>query len=540
MEMTRKCAGAQDKDRNIQAEAIPENGELRLLTLREASMRCSASRASLRRWAANPETRFPRAVRVPESQILRYWSHEIDRWLAELLRHEPRAPRSGAAEAAQRVALVIGNSAYHDPDARLRNPGNDADGMAAALGRLGFEVVLGKDLDRSGFYDKLDEFEVASRGADVTLFFYAGHGLQVEWENWLMPVDAKLEKKRDLDRRAVKLDAVMKEMGGTKKLVFLDACRNNPLARGLARSMGLSRSEVSNRGLSRVKGMPGTLVVYATEAGAVASDGDGRNSPFTEALLAHIERPELNVFAMVGEVAQSVFKATNEEQLPSIQSSPVGLGNFYLASGAAPPPPPPKVENRGEGMFVQLRTDAVEEWLARPPVGRRLDDLCRGHRAWMESRRATRPFPGGPYVLLHTLSHLLIQSLAMRCGYPASAIRERIYAEPGPDGERFGLLLYTGTPDAEGTLGGLVRQARHFEDHLADALHTGALCSNDPLCARHAPGASMERRWLHGAACHGCALIAETSCEMRNDYLDRALVVPVPGLEDAAFFRAPG
>ena len=120
----------------------------------------------------------------------------------------------------------------------------------------------------------------------------------------------------------------------------------------------------------------------------------------------------------------------------------------------------------------------------------------------------------------------------------ASAIRERIYAEPGPEGERFGLLLYTGTPDAEGTLGGLVRQARHFEDHLADALHTGALCSNDPLCAQHAPGASMERRWLHGAACHGCALIAETSCEMRNDSLDRALVVP--GLEDAAFFRAPG
>ena len=104
----------------------------------------------------------------------------------------------------------------------------------------------------------------------------------------------------------------------------------------------------------------------------------------------------------------------------------------------------------------------------------------------------------------------------------------------------FGLLLYTGTPDAEGALGGLVRQARHFEDHLADALHTGALCSNDPLCAQHAPGASMERRWLHGAACHGCALIAETSCEMRNDSLDRALVVPVPGLEDAAFFRASG
>ncbi len=138
-------------------------------------------------------------------------------------------------------------------------------------------------------------------------------------------------------------------------------------------------------------------------------------------------------------------------------------------------------------------------------------------------------------MLLHTLSHLLIQSLAMRCGYPASSIRERIYAEPGPAGERFGVLLYTGTPDAEGTLGGLVQQARHIEDHLADALRRGALCSNDPICAQHAPGESMEQRWLHGAACHGCTLISETSCEMRNDYLDRALVVPVLGLEEAAF-----
>ena len=201
----------------------------------------------------------------------------------------------------------------------------------------------------------------------------------------------------------------------------------------------------------------------------------------------------------------------------------------------------PAVENRGEGVFVQLDADAVEAWLKRPAVGRRLADLALGHEAWTGRRktllgRTRRDFPGGPYVLLHTLSHLLIQSLAMRCGYPASSIRERIYAEPGPAGQRFGVLLYTGTPDAEGTLGGLVQQARHLEDHLADALRMGALCSNDPICAQHAPGESMEQRWLHGAACHGCTLISETSCEMRNDYLDRALVVPVLGLEDAAFF----
>jgi hypothetical protein len=195
----------------------------------------------------------------------------------------------------------------------------------------------------------------------------------------------------------------------------------------------------------------------------------------------------------------------------------------------------PAVENRGEGIFVQLRADAVKGWLERADVKKRIDSLVAGHRRWAEARKSDRPFTGGPYVLLHTISHLLIQSLAMRCGYPASSIRERIYAdEPGG---RYGLLLYTGTPDAEGTLGGLVQQARHVEEHLAQALRAAALCSHDPICAQHSPGESLENRWLHGAACHGCALVAETSCEMRNDYLDRALVVPVLGLGGAAFFN---
>ncbi len=196
----------------------------------------------------------------------------------------------------------------------------------------------------------------------------------------------------------------------------------------------------------------------------------------------------------------------------------------------------PAVENRGEGVFLQIRAAAVNEWLARPSVSRRLESLATGHRLWMADRKAKRPFPGGPYVLLHTLSHLLIQSLAMRCGYPASSIRERIYADASAG--HYGILLYTGSPDADGTLGGLVQEARHMDDHLLLALRTGALCSNDPICSQHAPGAGMEKRWLHGAACHGCALVAETSCEMRNDYLDRALVVPVLGVPDAAFFEA--
>ena len=194
----------------------------------------------------------------------------------------------------------------------------------------------------------------------------------------------------------------------------------------------------------------------------------------------------------------------------------------------------PAVENRGEGIFVLFDADAVRDWLARNPVKERIVQLVAGHAAWAARRNIQRPFPGGPYILLHTFSHLLLQSLSMRCGYPASSIRERVYIDT--EGQRYGLMLYTASPDAEGTLGGLVHQARDIEAHLAVALRAGGLCSNDPVCAQHTPAEGYEGRYLHGAACHGCALIAETSCEMRNDHLDRALVVPTLAVGDAAFF----
>lgn len=194
----------------------------------------------------------------------------------------------------------------------------------------------------------------------------------------------------------------------------------------------------------------------------------------------------------------------------------------------------PAVENRGEGLFVLLDETRVKNWMKKKAVEDRLEELASGHAHWCESRKSERPFPGGPYILLHTLSHLLIQSLAMRCGYPASSLRERIYSNI--EGGRFGILLFTGSPDAEGTLGGLVQQGRHIEEHLAYSLRLGSLCSNDPICAQHVPGESIESRLLHGAACHGCTLVAETCCEMRNDYLDRALVVPTVANDGTAYF----
>ena len=184
----------------------------------------------------------------------------------------------------------------------------------------------------------------------------------------------------------------------------------------------------------------------------------------------------------------------------------------------------PAVENKGEGVFLQFKRDAIESWLRREDVEARGRELTAGFDRWREDHRGTRrQFPGLPYVMLHSFSHLLITAVSLECGYPASSIRERIYAVPSVG---YGILLYTGTSDAEGTLGGLVEVGRRIHEHVQTALERGELCSNDPVCAQHKPQNAHERRFLLGAACHGCLLIAETSCEQRNELLDRALVVP--------------
>lgn len=195
----------------------------------------------------------------------------------------------------------------------------------------------------------------------------------------------------------------------------------------------------------------------------------------------------------------------------------------------------PAVENRGEGIFLQFNTEAVENWLARKDVVRRGEVLERGHRVWAEEhKQSKRPFPGLPYVLLHSLSHLMVTAVSLECGYPASSIRERIFAIPNVG---YGVLLFTATTDAEGTLGGLVQVGRRINEHLRNALEIGELCSNDPVCAQHDPANPHERRFLHGAACHGCLLISETSCEQHNEFLDRALVVPTVDNLGVEFFQ---
>ena len=235
--------------------------------------------------------------------------------------------------AAERVALVIGNAAYEHTD-ELNNPENDAEDMARVLAELGFEVIEGLNLDKDAFATKLREFSRAARGAEVTLLFYAGHGLQVDEENYLVPVDAKLEMEVDLRLETFELAAFMRQMRSPTNLVFLDACRDNPLAGTLARSMGLSRSAARTRGLSRVMSASETFIAYATEPGDVAKDGEGRNSPFTAALLAHIATPGLSVDALLAKVTDEVMKDTGELQQPWRHSSL--RKPFYFNSAPAP------------------------------------------------------------------------------------------------------------------------------------------------------------------------------------------------------------
>jgi hypothetical protein len=196
----------------------------------------------------------------------------------------------------------------------------------------------------------------------------------------------------------------------------------------------------------------------------------------------------------------------------------------------------PAAEVRGEGAFIELDPVALAAWEKRPAVQKRADMLLRAFQA--DDRGGD--YLGVRFYLLHSLSHLLLTSISLECGYAASAIRERIYcATDGADGGAMaGILLSTGTTGSEGTLGGLVEEGRRIRHHLREAWDMGRLCSNDPVCASHDPSSDSDDRRLEGAACHGCLFIAESSCERFNRYLDRALVVPTIGNDPALSFFA--
>jgi hypothetical protein len=216
----------------------------------------------------------------------------------------------------------------------------------------------------------------------------------------------------------------------------------------------------------------------------------------------------------------------------AVDGAPIGLNTDWL----------PAVEQFGEGIFIHVNPDTIADWLRRQSVQQRLDALAGGHTTWSSAKYGARApdHPGAAYVLLHSLSHALISEIALDCGYPASSLKERVYALTDPTerhrATRCGILIYTATTGSLGTLGGLVATTERFSHILAAALRRLQICSNDPVCADHDPSNRTDDRALHGAACHGCLLIAETSCEMRNVFLDRALLVETMAQEGANFF----
>lgn len=266
---------------------------------------------------------------------------------------------------------------------------------------------------------------------------------------------------------------------------------------------------------------PGSLF-YAESTAAPGRRGGGARPFIDRVVLAHRIR---EVRALVGFTRFEAPVPTLDGELD------LGVGVASLASHKQWVP---AVENYGEGVFLSLDAQRVADWSCTPAVVAREDQLARGFERWKRERgneRAT--FVPMAYVLLHSLSHLLITALSLECGYPASSICERVYTANG----RCGLLLYTASPDAEGTLGGLIATGRQLERHLQAALEIGRLCSNDPVCAHHEPDNASGELSLQGAACHGCLLISETSCERQNTWLDRATVVPTVAHRDVALFR---
>jgi uncharacterized caspase-like protein len=266
-----------------------------------------------------------------------------------------------AAKADRRVAFVVGNGAYKNV-AQLPNPPIDAKAMAAALRNVGFEVVEGTNLTRDKMTEKLLEFGKKTQGADVAVFFYAGHGIAVNGINYLLPVDADIKSEMDVKLgAAINIDLTLDQtMSDAKvKLVFLDACRDNPFAAKIKSNSTTTRSVSVQSGLAEMQSGEGTLIAFATGPGQTALDGqEGTNSPFTRALIAHVTQPGIEIQQAMTEVRAQVNEETNKGQLPWGHTNLIG--SVYLnpvaapAPGAAPAAAAPAVASSSGGSDVEV------------------------------------------------------------------------------------------------------------------------------------------------------------------------------------------
>ena len=280
-----------------------------------------------------------------------------------------------------RVALVLGNSAY-DYIGRLPNPDSDARDVSSALRRLGFEVTTELDADRVELTEALRGFTRRSAGADVSLVFYAGHGIEMDGVNYLVPVDARLERDVDVRYEAVTLDDLLAStLGASLRLVILDACRNNPLARSMQRTAATRSVSGGSFGDLREDLLGDeTLVAYAAAAGTTAADGRGRNSPYTAALLSHLETP-VEILTLFRRVRAQVLTATSGQQRPHEYQSLIrehyltrtlATGTSVTVSATAADPPrtdPP----RADGDALREAAEAGDAG-AQTELGERYED----------------------------------------------------------------------------------------------------------------------------------------------------------------------
>jgi uncharacterized caspase-like protein len=243
---------------------------------------------------------------------------------------------AAAQDRAARVALVIGNSAYRNVPA-LANPAHDAADVGLAFERLGFSVRLVTDATYDDMRRSLLEFSQRARGAEMAVLFFAGHGMEVGGENWLVPIDAALVTDLDTEQEAIALRGIILMVSTASKLglVVLDACRNNPFLAKMQRTV-LSRSV--ERGLGRIEPVANVLVAYAAKDGTTVADGNGRNSPFTAALLNHLETPGLEISFLFRNVREEVIAATRRQQQPFVYGSLSKEAIYFKAPPALPSP----------------------------------------------------------------------------------------------------------------------------------------------------------------------------------------------------------
>ncbi|WP_075290259.1 caspase family protein [Pararhizobium arenae] len=235
----------------------------------------------------------------------------------------------GVAEAAARVALLIGNQKYQ-ATSQLNNPANDVELMKAAFEQAGFDsVTTVHDVTRGAMVRALRDFEDMAAGAEVAIIYYSGHGMEMNGENFLLPVDVTLKSDKDVEDEAIPLDRVQRSLEGAKrlKLVILDACRNNPFEQSMTRSIS---TRAVSRGLARVEPEAADLLIaFASKAGTVAMDGEGKNSPFATALSKYLTEPGVDVRIALGKVRDEVVEVTNREQEPFVYGS-LGGAQIFL------------------------------------------------------------------------------------------------------------------------------------------------------------------------------------------------------------------